>query len=72
MQAYKLRQHRWKSGDSSKKPPEQRALNAVFGAATTRTGVRTPPPITLAPVKGPTLADIEAKYGPINKPKARK
>jgi len=48
----RLRQHQRPSDGQAPEPEKKR-----------REPARPTPPVTLAPVKGPTLADIERKYG---------
>jgi len=55
------RQHRGKLTADIEHPIQKRALSAMFGAAAARNNLNLP--ITLAPVKGPTLDEIEKKYG---------
>lgn len=66
-----MKQHRLKgANDNGRYSSERQSHRALFGAA--KNPVNSPPaPITLPKVGGPTLAEIEAKYGPINKMKPR-
>lgn len=52
----KMRQHRGKS--------EMKQLQGVFNASRTAVSEK---PVTLARVGGPTMEEIEAKYGSISK-----
>lgn len=54
----KLRQH------AKKFDPLHASHNPTIASAIARSPIP-PRPITLAPVGGPTLDEIEAKYGPI-------
>lgn len=61
MNIKKLRQHR---GKFDGKVDEKKRNQAIFGAANASVTIAMRP-ITLAKVGGPTLEEIEAKYGPI-------
>ncbi len=67
MNIKKLRQHR---GKFDGKVDEKKRYQAIFGAANASVASATRP-ITLPQVGGPTLEDIEAKYGPIRGIKKR-
>jgi hypothetical protein len=67
MNIKKMRQHR---GKFDGKVDEKKRYQAIFGAATASVASTTRP-ITLPQVGGPTLEEIEAKYGPIRGIKKR-
>lgn len=58
------RKHVKSQSKDSRYAPNKQQLRAVFGAARNR--VNSPPPlVTLPSINAATLAEIEAKYGPV-------